>query len=47
MITLVNIVVIVAMVGLILCMNPLRRPPTYGANRRASIRNLRNYERQS
>lgn len=37
--------IIISLVGIIICTNPLRQMPTYGRESRASIRNLHSYQK--
>lgn len=45
MAAIVSVILLLAVAGIVLCINPFRRPPNYGTEHRASIRNVRSYER--
>lgn len=38
-------ILVICVVGIIICLNPLRQMPNYGRGARASIRNQRSYQR--
>lgn len=40
-----TLLLIISIVGIVICLNPLRRMPTYGRKERASIRNLYSYQK--
>ncbi|MCA9960540.1 MAG: hypothetical protein R3E31_28570 [Chloroflexota bacterium] len=41
----ISIILLLSVIGIVFCVNPFRRTPDYGTRSRASIRNVRSYER--
>ncbi|MBE2200627.1 MAG: hypothetical protein IAE79_18580 [Anaerolinea sp.] len=41
----ISIILLFSVSGILFCINPFRRAPDYGTRSRASIRNVRSYDR--